>query len=109
MSVERQVALIEQQIHDVLLGIDEVKRNNGENFTVKQLEKTRKTLEERLEKLNNQDRKDGTVTFEELGVDRLFIDEAHCFKNLFLYTKMTRVGRNRTARRTEKFRPLYEM
>lgn len=92
MSIERQKEMLEKQINDVLNGIDEVKRNRGENFTIKQLEKTRKGLESKLEKLNNQDGKDDVVTFEQLGVDKLFVDEAHNFKNLFLYTKMRNVG-----------------
>ena len=92
MSIERQIQLLEQQIDDVTDGISELKSNNSEKFSVKQLEKTRKNLEARLKKLNDQSRKDDVVTFEELGVDRLFIDEAHYYKNLFLYTKMRNVG-----------------
>ena len=92
MSAERQVAILEQQIDDILMGIDDLKANDGERFSIKQLEKTRKVLETKLEKLNNQSRKDDVITFEELGVDRLFIDEAHYFKNLFLFTKMRNVG-----------------
>ena len=92
VSVERQIYLIEEQINDVIRGIEEAKRNNAENFTVKQMKKTQKSLEARLKKLNDQTRKDDVVTFEELGVDRLFIDESHYYKNLFLYTKMRNVG-----------------
>jgi N12 class adenine-specific DNA methylase len=92
MSIERQTEMLEKQINDILNGIDEVKRNHGENFTIKQLEKTRKGLENKLEKLNNQTNKDDVITFEQLGVDKLFVDEAHNFKNLFLYTKMRNVG-----------------
>ena len=92
MSVERQKALIQEQINDIILGIDETKRNKGENYTIKQLEKTKRQLETKLEKLNNQDKKDDVVTFEELGIDKLFVDEAHNYKNLFLYTKMRNVG-----------------
>ncbi len=92
MSIERQREMIGKQISDVLIGIDAVKRDNGENFTIKQLEKTRKGLENKLEKLNNQDKKDDVITFEELGIDKLFVDEAHNYKNLFLYTKMRNVG-----------------
>jgi N12 class adenine-specific DNA methylase/adenine-specific DNA methylase len=92
MSVERQRYMLEQQIDDLVNGIDEVKRNKGEKFTIKQMERLRKSLEVRLSKLNDQSRKDDVVTFEELGVDRLFIDEAHYFKNLFLITKMRNVG-----------------
>ncbi len=92
MSIERQREMLEKEISDIMMGIDEVKRNRGENFTIKQLEKTRKGLENRLEKLNNQERKDDVITFEQLGVDKLFVDEAHGFKNLFLYTKMRNVG-----------------
>ena len=92
MSVERQQAMLERQINELVDGIDEVKRNRGEKFTIKQMEKTKKNLELRLLKLNDQSRKDDVVTFEELGVDRLFIDEAHYFKNLYLITKMRNVG-----------------
>ena len=92
VSVERQIYLIEEQINDIVRGIEEAKRNNAENFTVKQMKKTQKSLEARLKKLNDQTRKDDVVTFEELGVDRLFIDESHYYKNLFLYTKMRNVG-----------------
>lgn len=92
MSIERQKDLINKQINDIILGIDETKRNRGENFTIKQLEKTKRQLETKLEKLNNQDRKDDVITFEELGIDKLFVDEAHNYKNLFLYTKMRNVG-----------------
>ena len=92
MSRERQTALINDQINEVLLSIEEAKKSEAENFTIKQFEKTRKNLETRLEKLNDQSRKDDVVTFEELGVDRLFVDESHYYKNLFLYTKMRNVG-----------------
>lgn len=92
MSIERQKDQLEQQISDILKGIDMAKRDRGENFTIKQLEKSKKVLENKLAKLNNQDRKDDVVTFEELGVDKLFVDEAHNYKNLFLYTKMRNVG-----------------
>ena len=92
MSIERQREQLEQQISDILKGIDMAKRERGENFTIKQLEKSRRILENKLEKLNTQDRKDDVVTFEELGIDKLFVDEAHNYKNLFLYTKMRNVG-----------------
>ena len=92
MSVERQRALLEEQINDITDGIAEEKDNKGEYYTIKQLEKTKKSLETRLEKLNKQERKDDVVTFEELGIDKLFVDEAHNYKNLFLYTKMRNVG-----------------
>ena len=92
MSLERQQALLEEQIDDITRGIAEAKGNRGENYTIKQMEKTKRTLETRLEKLNKQERKDDVVTFEELGVDKLFVDEAHNYKNLFLYTKMRNVG-----------------
>lgn len=92
MSIERQRKQLEQQISDILKGIDMAKRERGENFTIKQLEKSRRILENKLEKLNTQDRKDDVVTFEELGIDKLFVDEAHNYKNLFLYTKMRNVG-----------------
>ncbi len=92
MSIERQQELLQEQIDDITRGIADVKSNRGENYTIKQMEKTKKTLETRLEKLNKQERKDDVVTFEELGVDKLFVDEAHNYKNLFLYTKMRNVG-----------------
>ena len=92
MSVERQVAIIQKQIEDITLGIQDLKNNNGERFSIKQMEKTKKGLETRLTKLNDTSRKDDVVTFEELGVDRIFVDEAHYYKNLFLYTKMRNVG-----------------
>ncbi|GHT83982.1 hypothetical protein FACS18947_0710 [Bacteroidia bacterium] len=92
MSVERQEDMLERQINDIVDGIDEVKRNRGEKFTIKQMERMKKSLEVKLAKLNDQSRKDDVVTFEELGVDRLMIDEAHYFKNLFLLTKMRNVG-----------------
>ena len=92
MSVKQQEAMLKRQIGELLAGIDEIKRNNGERFTVKQVERAKKGLELRLQKLTYQSRKDDIVTFEELGVDRLFVDEAHYFKNLFLITKMRNVG-----------------
>ncbi len=92
LSRERQQAILQRQIDEVLLAISDAKRQKAENFTIKQMERTRKSLEARLEKLNDQSIKDDTVTFEELGIDRLFIDESHSFKNLFLMTKMRNVG-----------------
>ncbi len=92
MSVERQKAILQQQIDDVLLGIAQAKRERAENFTVKQMEKTRKSLQIKLDRLNDQSRKDDLVTFEELGIDRIFVDEAHYYKNLAAYTKMRNVG-----------------
>lgn len=92
MSIERQRALLEQQIDEITDGIAEMKENRGDNFSIKQLEKTRKSIKVKLQKLNDQTRKDDVVTFEELGVDRLFIDESHYYKNLYLYTKMRNVG-----------------
>lgn len=92
MSVERQVIIIQKQIEDITFGIQDLKNNNGERFSIKQMEKTKKSLETRLAKLNDTSRKDDVVTFEELGVDRIFVDEAHYYKNLFLYTKMRNVG-----------------
>jgi len=92
VSVERQRKILQDQIYEITEGIAENKYKRGEKFTVKQLEKTKKSLENKLEKLNDQSRKDDVVTFEELGVDRLFVDEAHNFKNLYLYTKMRNVG-----------------
>ena len=92
MSTERQRSLIEEQIEAITVGIQELNRSHGERYSIKQMEKTRKGLQKRLEKLNSDDRKDDVVTFEELGVDRLFVDESHNFKNLFLYTKMRNVA-----------------
>ena len=92
MSVERQQAILERQIEEILEGIEQAKAQKAERYTVKQMERTRKSLETKLAKLNDQSRKDDTVTFEQLGIDRLFIDESHYFKNLFLATKMRNVG-----------------
>lgn len=92
LSVDRQVFNINKQIDEILQSIADVKENNGERFTVKALEQTKKKLESKLKKLNDQSRKDDVVTFEELGVDRIFIDEAHYYKNLFIYSKMRNVG-----------------
>ena len=92
MSVERQIELIRREIEDITRGIEELKRNNGEKFSIKQMMKTKKSLETKLAKLNDTSRKDDVVTFEELGVDRIFVDEAHNYKNLYLYTKMRNVG-----------------
>ena len=92
MSVARQISILEAQINDITNGIVEEKAKKGEYYTIKQLEKTKRGLETRLAKLNKQERKDDVVTFEELGIDKLFVDEAHNYKNLFLYTKMRNVG-----------------
>lgn len=92
LSPERQKAILREQIDQVIDGIEEAKAQNGERYTIKQLEKSRKSLQAKLEKLNDQSRKDDVVTFEELGVDKLFVDEAHGFKNLFLTTKMRNVA-----------------
>ena len=92
MSIERQRAVLQQQLDDIVEGIADIKRNRGDRFSVKQLEKTKRSLQTKLEKLNDQSRKDDVVTFEELGIDRLFIDESHYYKNLYLYTKMRNVG-----------------
>ena len=92
VSIQRQRAILEQQMDEIILGIQEAKNAQAENFTIKQMEKTRKGLQNKLDKLNDQSRKDDVVTFEELGVDRLFIDESHYYKNLFLYTKMRNVS-----------------
>ena len=92
MSIERQRAILEQQLDEITEGIADLKRNRGEKFSVKQLEKSKKSIKQKLDKLNDQTRKDDVVTFEELGVDRLFIDESHYYKNLYLYTKMRNVG-----------------
>ena len=92
LSIERQTAIIEKQIDEIKLAIEQTKAENGERYTIKQMEKTRKSLQVRLDKLNDQSRKDNVVTFEQLGVDRLFVDESHNYKNLFLYTKMRNVA-----------------
>ena len=92
MSIERQRAILEQQLEEITGGIAELKRSRGENFSIKQLEKSKKSIRQKLDKLNDQTKKDDVVTFEELGVDRLFVDESHYYKNLYLYTKMRNVG-----------------
>lgn len=92
MSIERQKMNIENEIEEITNGISSLKANNGERFTIKQLERTKKGLKAKLEKLNKHDRKDDLITFEEIGVDRLFVDEAHFYKNLFLFTKMNNVS-----------------
>lgn len=92
LSMERQQAMIERQIDEIELAIRQAKEDNGERYTIKQMEKTKKSLLTRLEKLNDTSRKDNVVTFEQLGVDRLFVDESHNYKNLFLYTKMRNVA-----------------
>ena len=92
LSRERQIAMLEQQIADITFSIEEAAHQAGQNYTIKQLEKTKKSLQTRMKKLNDQTRKDDVVTFEQLGVDRLFVDESHSFKNLFLYTKMRNVA-----------------
>ena len=92
LSFERQERIIQEQIYETLAAINELKVHAGENFSIKQMEKTRKTLEAKLEKLRSDERKDDVITFEQLGVDRLFVDESHAFKNLFLTTKMRNVA-----------------
>ena len=92
MSLECQRVILQQQLDEVLDGISELKKNRGDNFSIKQLERTKKTVKQKLDKLNDQSRKDDVVTFEELGVDRIFIDEAHYYKNLAAFTKMRNVG-----------------
>lgn len=92
MSAERQKAILQKQLDEILDGIADAKTENAERYTVKQMEKTKRGLEAKLKKLNDQGRKDDVVTFEEIGVDRVFVDEAHYYKNLFLYTKMRNVG-----------------
>lgn len=91
-SMDGQRAILEQQLEEITGGIAELKRNRGENFSIKQLEKSKKSIKQKLDKLNDQTKKDDVVTFEELGVDRLFVDESHYYKNLYLYTKMRNVG-----------------
>lgn len=92
MSIERQVTILQREINEIMDGISEAKASRAENFTIKQMEKTKRNLQAKLAKLNDQSRKDDVVTFEELGVDRVFVDEAHYYKNLYLYTKMRNVG-----------------
>ncbi len=93
LSPERQKSMIERQIQDITFAIAEAKaEDDGKSFTVKQMEKTKKTLQAKLQKLNDQSRKDDVVTFEQLGVDRLFVDESHFYKNMFLYTKMRNIA-----------------
>ena len=92
LSIERQEAMVERQIEEIELAIEQAKADNGERYTIKQMEKTRKSLQARLKKLNDTSRKDNVVTFEQLGADRLFVDESHNYKNLFLYTKMRNVA-----------------
>ena len=92
LSKERQIAMLEDQIADITFSIEEAAHQAGQNYTIKQLEKTKKSLQARMKKLNDQTRKDDVVTFEQLGVDRLFVDESHSFKNLFLYTKMRNIA-----------------
>lgn len=92
MSIERQRDILQRQIDELIEGIAQLKSENGERFSIKQLEKSKKSIEAKLKKLNDQSRKDDVVTFEELGVDCIFIDESHYYKNLYLYTKMTNVG-----------------
>ena len=92
MSKERQERILQRQISDLSLGIDDLKNNDGEHYSIKQLEKSKAKIEEKLKRLNDQSKKDKVITFEQLGCDRLFVDEAHYFKNLFLYTKMRNVG-----------------
>ena len=92
MSKERQERILQRQISDLSLGIDDLKNNDGEHYSIKQLEKSKAKIEEKLKRLNDQSKKDNVITFEQLGCDRLFVDEAHYFKNLFLYTKMRNVG-----------------
>jgi len=92
MSAEWQQNILESQLNDIMDSINEIKASNGERYTIKQLEKTKRSLETKLEKLNDTSRKDDVITFEELGVDRVFVDEAHLFKNLYLYTKMRNIA-----------------
>lgn len=92
VSLERQERFVDAQIDEIMLGIEELKRNNGEQFSIKQLVRTQKQLEARLKKLQAEERKDDVITFEQLGVDRLYVDEAHFYKNLFLITKMRNVA-----------------
>ena len=88
MSKERQEYYLQSEIDDLIKGIEDLKLNNGERYSIKQLESAKKRLEEKLKKLNDQSRKDNVITFEELGVDRIFVDESHSFKNLFVFSKM---------------------
>ena len=92
ISIERQQQLLKKQIDDIIIGIDELKKSSGESFTIKQMVKTKKQLEAKLKKLNDTSKKDDVIYFDELGIDKLFVDEAHYFKNLFLYTKIHNVA-----------------
>lgn len=92
IKVSKGEEILRRQINDILRGIEDVKENNGERFTIKQLEKSKKKLEQKLKKLNDDTKKDNVITFEELGVDRIFVDEAHYYKNLYLYSKMRNVS-----------------
>ena len=92
LSTERQMEMIERQITEIEMAIEALKAENGERYSIKQMEKTKKSLSTRLSRLNDSSRKDNVVTFEQLGVDRLFVDESHNYKNLFLYTKMRNVA-----------------
>ena len=92
MSALRQHQILSRQLQEIMEGIAEAKENNAERFTIKQMERTKRSIQAKIKKLNNQNRKDDVITFEELGVDRLFVDEAHSYKNLFLVTKMRNVG-----------------
>ncbi|MEK4181696.1 SNF2-related protein [Aeribacillus sp. FSL K6-1121] len=106
MSIEHQKKVLNEQIEDITNGIERLKRENGDKFSIKELERTKKSLNARLAKLNDQSRKDDVVTFEELGIDRLFVDEAHSYKNLFLYTKMRNVagvGQTEAKKSTDMF------
>ncbi len=103
MSKERQEKILQKQIRDLTLGIEDLRKSEGEYYSIKQLEKSKEKVEEKLERLNDQSKKDDVITFEQLGCDRLFVDEAHYFKNLFLYTKMRNVRRHCTNRSTKKF------
>ena len=103
LSRERQALSIEKQINEITMAIEEAAAQEGTHYTVKQMEKTRKNLETKLERLNDQSRKDDVVTFEQLGVDRLFVDESHFYKNLFLVYQNEEHCGDRTDGRTEKF------
>jgi len=92
MSAERQKKILEQQIQDLSVCLNDLRNSDAESYSIKQLEKSQAKIEEKLKRLNDQSRKDNVITFEQLGCDRIFVDEAHYFKNLFLYTKMRNVG-----------------
>ena len=109
LSIGRQIRTIEKEIDEIAYSLSSERRYGAASFNVKQMERTKKSLEKMLERLNDQSRKDDVVTFEELGIDRLFVDESHGFKNLFVYTKMRNVGRSTADTGTKSYGYVYEV